>query len=196
MYTEFTHNLTRWHKVAERLATYYRETMREVHRTIGGTTASRYYGEQQAIRLTDEADRSWQIMQRAFLAQDTVAVIRQALGSANEKHGITQELAQVAKLSQRLKTVEELIESQQGQEMLSIEELQDEATNTASVQVSYGSREYYRVRLMSRERQQALRDQAEEIRGQIYALTDRVNDLNRAKLTLAVPTELHVLAGL
>ena len=196
MNTEFTHSLTRWHKVAERLATYYRETMKEVLRTIGQTTASRYYGEQQAIRLTSEADRSWQITQRAFLAQDSVAAIRQALGTANEKHGITRELAQLAKLSQRLKSIEELIDSQLGQEMLSIEELQDEASSTASVQVSYGSREYFRVRRMSRERQQALRAQAEEIQGEIFGLTDRINDLNRAKLTFGIPNELLVLAGL
>ena len=196
MGTEFTLSLTRWHKVAERLAAFYRETMQDVLRTIGQTTASKYYGDEQALRLTDEADRAWQGMHRAFAAQDMVATIRQALGSANENHSITTELAQVAKLSQRLKSVEELVESQQGHEMLSIEELQDSARTEAAVQVSYGSREYYRVRLMSRERQQALRDQAEEVRGQIFALTDRVNDLNRARITLDVPEELRVLAGL
>ncbi len=191
-----TLTLTRWHKVAERLSREYTESVYATKQTLNNTKVSSYLGAEQQEALHSAAQDATERLARAFRVQDAVAAVRQALGDANVKNGVSPKLAELDKLNRRLKVVTDLVEGQ-GPSMISIEQLENIPADYVADGNSYDSkRPLLHVRMLSKDDLTRLKADFESIRSQAYALSDEVADLNKATLTLTVSLEVAALAGI
>jgi len=191
-----TLTLTRWHKVAERLSREYTESVYATKQTLNNTKVSSYLGTEQQVALRSATQDATERLARAFRVQDAVSEVRQALGDANVKNGVSPKLAELDKLNRRLKVVTDLVEGQ-GPSMISIEQLENIPADYVADGNSYDSkRPLLHVRMLSKDDLTRLKADFESIRSQAYALSDEVADLNKATLTLTVSLEVAALAGI
>ena len=118
----YTLTLTRWHKVAERLARDYGESVSDCRTTLSQTVISAYLGEEQEQFLQTQTQNALGNLERAFRIQDAVAHIRHLVGNANVHEGVAAKLAEFDKLNRRVKTLSEVVGSQ-GTDMVSVTQL-------------------------------------------------------------------------
>lgn len=192
----YTASLSRWHKVAERLSREYTEAVFSSRNTLNQFKVSAYLGESQEQFLSDQATQSLAQLERAFSVQDCIVRIRQAVGQANVREGIADQLAELDKLNRRVKLLSELVEGQTN-DLIGIEDLHKIPADYVADGERYDSkRPSIKVRIMSLEQLAVLTKQFERTRARSYGLADEISDLNRAKLTLELPTWVAELAGL
>jgi len=94
MEKNYKFSLSRWHKVAERLAKSYTELTTSARNTLGNTVVGGYLGEAQVKRLKDECAQARHNLHEAFAIQDALVKLRKALGEANARTGVATELAE------------------------------------------------------------------------------------------------------
>lgn len=192
----YTATLSRWHKVAERLSREYTEVVFSCRATLNQCKVSVYLGESQEQMLTEQATLTLAELDRAFLVQDCIVRIRQAVGQANVREGIADQLAELDKLNRRVKVLSELVEGQTN-DLIGIEDLHKIPADYVADGDRYDSkRQPIKVRIMSLEQLAVLTDQFERTRARSYGLADEISDQNRAKLTLELPIWVAELAGL
>lgn len=192
----YTVSLTRWHKVAERLARAYGELTESARVALVDTKVTGYLGETQVQRLQEQTAEQLEALRRAFRLQDALVGIRRAIGEANARTGINAELAEHDALSRRQRFLETLLEAQTSQ-MVALGEL-DKLPAPKLPEHSYHVDQVATlpVRTLDVPAEAALRREAEELRARVYALADRINDLNRERLTLELSEEAAQAAGL
>ena len=191
-----TCTLTRWHKVAERLSREYTESVYAAKQTLSNTRVSSYLGVEQQEALHLAAQDAKERLERAFRVQDAVTEVRQALGDANVKNGVSTKLAELDKLNRRLKVLTELIESQ-NPSMISVDQLQSIPADYVADGNSYDSkRPQLHMRLLGKNDLMTIKRDFESIRARSYTLSDEIADMNRATLSLTVSDEVATLAGI
>lgn len=191
-----TLTLTRWHKVAERLSREYTESVYAAKQTLCNTKVSSYLGAEQQQSLQQAAQDAKERLDRAFRVQDAVTEVRQALGDANVKNGVSPKLAELDKLNRRLKVLTELIEGQ-SPSMISVDQLQSIPADYVADNNSYDSkRPLLHMRLLDKGDLVVIKQDFEAIRGRSYALSDEISDMNRATLSLTVSDEVATLSGI
>ena len=192
----YTLTLTRWHKVAERLARDYGESVSESRTTLTHTTVSAYLGEEQEQFLQTQTQNALANLERAFRVQDAVAQIRQMVGDANVREGVSAKLANFDKLNRRVKTLSEVVESQSS-DMVSVTQLRSIPKDYVADGANYDSkRPKIKVRMLDMQMLERLSDQLINARKAAYALSDEVSDLNKAKLSIDLESEVASAAGL
>jgi chaperonin cofactor prefoldin len=134
-------------------------------------------------------------LNRAFTLQDALADIRRALGEANTKVGVAKELADYDALSRRQKLIESILTAQSS-EMVDFDEMAQLPKQIVSEDRYDRSKGAVRVRMLDTEAVSKLRDEAERLRVRVYALADRISDLNRERLTIDLSEEIAQAAGL
>lgn len=191
-----TLTLTRWHKVAERLSREYTESVYAVKQALTQTKVSSYLGKEQQEALRIASQDSIQRLEKAFRVQDALSEVRRALGDANVKNGVSAKLAELDKLTRRLKVVTELLEAQ-SPSMISVDQLENVPRDYVADGNSYDSkRPLLHVRMLGHDELAKLRNDFETIRTQSYALSDEIADLNRVTLSLTVSEEVATLSGI
>jgi chemotaxis protein histidine kinase CheA len=192
----YTLTLTRWHKVAERLARDYGESVSECRSTLTQTVVSAYLGEEQEKFLQNQTHSALANLERAFGIQDAVAHIRHLVGEANVREGVSAKLAEFDKLNRRVKTLSEVVESQ-STDMVSVAQLRSIPKDYVADGASYDSkRPKIKVRMLDMDAMERLADQLSTARKAVYALSDEVSDLNKAKLSIDLETDVASAAGL
>ncbi len=192
----YTLTLTRWHKVAERLAREYGESVSDSRSTLTQTAISAYLGEAQEEFLQTQTQTALANLDRAFQIQDAVAHIRHLVGDANVREGVSAKLAEFDKLSRRVKALSEVVESQ-GSDMVQVTQLRSIPKDYVADGASYDSkRPKIKVRMLDTPALERLADQLSNARKAAYALSDEVSDLNKAKLSIELETEVASAAGL
>ena len=192
----YTLTLTRWHKVAERLAREYGESVSESRSTLTQTAISAYLGEEQEEFLKTQTQTALANLDRAFQIQDAVAHVRHLVGDANVREGVSAKLAEFDKLNRRVKALSEVVESQSS-DMVSVTQLRSIPKDYVADGASYDSkRPRIKVRMLDTQALQRLADQLSNARKAAYALSDEVSDLNKAKLSIELETEVASAAGL
>ncbi|MDR3298734.1 MAG: hypothetical protein LBU43_01715 [Candidatus Accumulibacter sp.] len=191
----YTLSLSRWHKVAERLARIYAELTQNAKDTFNNTQISGYLGESKVDRLRELSKIQIANLQRAFRVQDALAHIRQAVGEGNAKTGVAKELADYDALSRRHKLLESILTAQDG-EMVTFEEMRQLPSQIVTEDRYDRGKAGVRVRMFDAQSFAALRAEADGLRTRIYALTDRISDLNRERLTLELQEKIAQEAGL
>ena len=192
----YTLTLTRWHKVAERLARQYGESVSESRSTLTQTAISAYLGEEQEEFLQTQTQTALANLDRAFQIQDAVAHVRHLVGDANVREGVSAKLAEFDKLNRRVKALSEVVESQSS-DMVSVTQLRSIPKDYVADGASYDSkRPRIKVRMLDTQALQRLADQLSNARKAAYALSDEVSDLNKAKLSIELETEVASAAGL
>ena len=192
----YTLTLTRWHKVAERLAREYGEAVSESRSTLTQTAISAYLGEEQEEFLQTQTQTALANLDRAFQIQDAVAHVRHLVGDANVREGVSAKLAEFDKLNRRVKALSEVVESQSS-DMVSVTQLRSIPKDYVADGASYDSkRPRIKVRMLDTQALERLADQLSNARKAAYALSDEVSDLNKAKLSIELETEVASAAGL
>ena len=192
----YTLTLTRWHKVAERLAREYGESVSESRSTLTQTAISAYLGEEQEEFLQTQTHTALTNLDRAFRIQDAVAHVRHLVGDANVREGVSAKLAEFDKLNRRVKALSEVVESQNS-DMVSVTQLRSIPKDYVADGASYDSkRPRIKVRMLDTQALERLADQLSNARKAAYALSDEVSDLNKAKLSIELETEVASAAGL
>ncbi len=191
----YTLSLSRWHKVAERLARSYAELTQLAKNTFNNTQISGYLGDAQVSRLRDLSAQQVASLHRAFQLQDALAQIRQAIGESNAKAGVSKELADYDSLSRRQKLLESILTAQ-STEMVNFDEMPQLPKQLVSEDRYDRSKGSVRVRMLDTEAISALRAEADQLRVKVYALADKISDLNRERLTLELSEEIAQAAGL
>lgn len=192
----FTVTLTRWHKVAERLARDYGESVSECRQTLSQTMISAYLGEEQEQFLQDQTQNALANLERAFRIQDAIAHIRHLVGDANVREGVSARLAEFEKLNRRVKALSEVVDSQ-SIDMVSVTQLRNIPKDYVADGASYDSkRPRIKVRMLGMQDLEALTNQLDAARRAAYALSDEVSDLNKARLSIELETDVANAAGL
>ena len=192
----YTLTLTRWHKVAERLAREYGEAVSESRSTLTQTAISAYLGEEQEEFLQTQTQTALTNLDRAFRIQDAVAHVRHLVGDANVREGVSAKLAEFDKLNRRVKALSEVVESQSS-DMVSVTQLRSIPKDYVADGASYDSkRPRIKVRMLDSQALERLADQLSNARKAAYALSDEVSDLNKAKLSIELESEVASAAGL
>ena len=192
----YTLTLTRWHKVAERLARDYGESISESRSTLSQTVISAYLGEEQEQFLQAQTQNALGNLERAFRMQDAVAHIRHLVGNANVHEGVAAKLAEFDKLNRRVKTLSEVVDSQ-STDMVSITQLRSIPKDYVADGANYDSkRPKIKVRMLGMQDLEKLASQLDAARKAAYALSDEVSDLNKAKLSIELETDVASAAGL
>ena len=192
----YTLTLTRWHKVAERLAREYGESVSDSRSTLTQTAISAYLGEAQEEFLQTQTQTALANLDRAFQIQDAVAHVRHLVGDANVREGVSAKLAEFDKLNRRVKALSEVVESQSS-DMVPVTQLRSIPKDYVADGASYDSkRPKIKVRMLDTQALERLADQLSNARKAAYALSDDVSDLNKAKLSIELETEVASAAGL
>lgn len=192
----YTLTLTRWHKVAERLARDYGESVSESRSALSQTVISSYLGEEQEQFLKVQARNALGNLERAFRIQDAVAHIRHLVGEANVREGVSAKLAEFDKLNRRVKTLAEVVDSQ-STDMVPVTQLRHIPKDYVADGANYDSkRPKIKVRMLEMQELESLGDQLTAARKAAYALSDEVSDLNKARLAIELETEVASAAGL
>lgn len=195
MEKNFTLSLSRWHKVAERLAKNYTEQTSAAKNTLNNTTVGGYLGEAQATRLKDECAQARRDLHRAFSIQDSLVKLRKALGEANARIGVTNELAEYDALCRRQKLLETILAAQ-STDMINLEDLPN-LPKQIMVESRYdNSRGTVRVGLLDTTALSEINEESQALSSRIYALADKISDLNRERLSLDLPEDIARIAGL
>lgn len=191
----YTHTLTRWHKVAERLTKEFNELSKSVKNSLTNTFVTEYLGEQQEKRLTQLRDNCLTQLDRSMLIQDVVVAIRQALSAANERTGISRELAEYDKRVKRANLLTSIVQAQVP-ELISISELKSVKNPACSDDYSNRGKSRIAVGLLEGEQLSALRERTAAATAAMYSQADHVAELNKAQLTLELPVDIATIAGL
>ena len=192
----YTLTLTRWHKVTERLAREYGESVSQSRSTLTQTAISAYLGEEQEEFLQTQTHTALTNLDRAFRIQDAVAHVRHLVGDANVREGVSAKLAEFDKLNRRVKALSEVVESQSS-DMVSVTQLRSIPKDYVADGASYDSkRPRIKVRMLDTQALERLADLLSNARKAAYALSDEVSDMNKAKLSIELETEVASAAGL
>jgi hypothetical protein len=191
----YTLSLSRWHKVAERLARNYTELTQAVRNTLTNTQVNGFLGETQVGRLHELASHQVASLDKAFQVQDALAKIRQAIGDANARVGVSKDLADYDALSRRQKLLETILAAQTS-EMVSFEELPQLPKQILTEDRYDRSKGSVRVRMLDGDALAKLKGDVESLRAKVYGLADRISDLNRERLTIDLTEEIAQVAGL
>ena len=110
--------------------------------------------------------------------------------------GVAAKLAEFDKLNRRVKTLSDVVGSQ-STDMVSVTQLRSIPKDYVADGASYDSkRPKIRVRMLGMQDLEKLANQLDADRKAAYALSDEVSDLNKAKLSIELETEVANAAGL
>lgn len=186
--------LSRWHHIADRIASLASKKQEEAVKALGHTQLSSPISDDQKEALKARGQKALQWAEEAKDALQVVGVIRVALAKANAHHGITTKLAEAESLRRQLKTTEELATID-----LVTRTPVDEVNNALTVQASnrdaFGRNSGVTVSLVKASALDHLADQTIELKAKIAVLTDEVASLNRAPLELTLPEALAKAVG-
>lgn len=187
--------LTRWHKVTERLTKEYSALTKAAKSGLADTTVTEYLGEAQEARLIDLRDNCLKQIDNALAVQDAIVHIRQALGTANENQGVSRALADYDKLVKRVNLFDSLL-SARSSEQVAIGELKAVKNPARSEKYLDRGQPKIAVAMLEGESLERLQAQFSETTTAMYAQADRLADLNKWVLEIALEPEIAKLAGL
>jgi hypothetical protein len=187
--------LTRWHKVTERLTKEFSALTKSAKSGLAETTVTEYLGEAQETRLIDLRDNCLKQIDSALAVQDAIVHIRQTLGAANESQGVSRALADYDKLVKRVNLFESLL-SARSSEQVAIGELKAVKHPTRSEKYLDRGQPKIAVAMLEGESLERLQAQFSETTTAMYAQADRLADLNKWVLEIALEPEIAKLAGL
>lgn len=195
MNKSYTLSLSRWHKVAERLAKTYTEMTTDAKNILTQTQVTGYFGEAQVSRLREQSRQALSSIKDAFLLQDSLVKLRQAIGKANAETGVAAELAEYDALCRRHKLLATLI-SVPAVEMVELDDL-PQLPKQIVVKNRYDSNcGAVRVCMLDAAASNDLAEEEKQLSSRVYALSDKINDMNRERLTLELPEAIARIAGL
>jgi peptidyl-tRNA hydrolase len=191
----YTGTLTRWHKVTERLTKEFNELTKSARQGLTETSVTEYLGESQEIRLAQYRDDCLAKLERALLIQDTVTYIRQALGEANERQGVSRSLAEYDKLLKRANILSAITSAQDAQRV-EIGELKNVKYPARSEEWRDRGQTKIAVALLEGELLAAMKARTEAATAAMYAQADQLAELNKTPLSLDLPADIARIAGL
>jgi len=191
----YTCTLNRWHKVVERLNKQFSSLSSAAKQGLADVTVTEYLGQQQTERLSQYCTQCLDQLERALEVQDVIVRIRQALAEANERTGVSRELAEYDKLTKRAHLLNGICEAQTSN-LVRLGELANVKSPPRSDDWRDQGQSKIRVALLDGDALAAMNQRAAETTAAMYALADQLADLNKAQLAIELPEGIARLAGL
>lgn len=191
-----TLTLTRWHHVAQRLGALASSHLNEARGILAGVSVSSTLDDAQRNAFEARGRRGLQLLADGRAALAAVGAIRTMLASANGSKGVTALLAEAEDKRKQAKALEPFV----ALDLVALtplaranQELDKEMQRKAE---AFSGRSAVRVALVDPTALDALRAEKAALEADVAALTDRVAELNRATLTIELPTTLAKAVGL
>lgn len=191
----YTCTLNRWHKVSERFSKEFSNLSKNAKEGLTATSVSEYLGPQQIERLEQFRASCLEQLNRALQIQDVITRIRQTLAEANERTGVSRDLAEYDKLTKRANLLNAICEAQTAN-LIPPAELENVKNPPRSEDWRDRGQTKIPVALLDGEALAAMNRQAQETTSAMYALADRIADLNKTQVSIELPEEIAHLAGL
>lgn len=197
--TAHTLTLSRWHAVADRIRASAMVQQREAIQILGNTQLSHAPTGEQKEALQARGQRALGLVSEARLALQVVGTIREALAQKNANEGVSQLLSQTEAKRQEAKFLGELgnIDLLTRVGLNHVEAaLEKRPEPERPVYHARPTSSGVPVTLVAVTALDEFQLARRLLDAEVSALTDRINDLNRATLTLEIPKTLAVAAGL
>lgn len=203
---KYTRSLSRWHLVANRIGALADSRQRQAIEALGGTYLQHAPTSEQKTALTERGQQSLTLIEESLAARRVVGKIRSALAEKNAAAGVSQLLAEIESKRKELALLREV----EGIDLLTrvgineIGEALEKRTGNESNMTPYaissrgmsGSARGVPVALVAYKDLAVFRERTVAMEAEVNALTDKVNDMNRGELTLAIPDAMATAAGL
>lgn len=196
-FTAYTLTLSRWHHVADRIKVIAEAKHQEALRTLGNTVIQQHLSASQVDALKARGARALGLIQEAREALAVVGAIRMALAQANADKRITVLLAEAeakrreAKMLADYASIDLLTRTPLSNVNKAIE------ANLAQPKDPYGGGSRgVDVNLVAEDALDFVNEERIHLQAAVASITDQVAELNRATLTLDLPSKLAKDAGL
>lgn len=193
----YTLSLSRWHTAAKRLSAHGEGLFESATAALGGSTVQHELSEAQKAALFERGQKALADLDQARSAIRAAAVVRAALATANSRHGVSEKLALAEGVRRELQLLDHLGHI----DLLARVEL-DQAnvalSKRAGADDMLGGRRggLLPVSLVAINALDAHRRDQAILERQQQELMDEVNDLNRNTLSIDLPEDVAVHAGL
>lgn len=196
-----TRSLSRWHLIANRIAAIAEAKQREAMGALGATHLQHAPTASQKSELLARGKRALELVDEALQARRVVGEIRSALAAKNAEVGVSQLLADIeAKRKEagflREVTGIDLLTRVSLDEVGAVLEKRTGADTERAAYLMSGRQSGVAVALVAHKELDAFRERLAVLDADINTLTDKVNDKNRADLTLTIPDAFAAMAGL
>jgi len=189
----YTLNLSRWHKVTERLNEALMRDSQLADRTFTSTRVSSWNQGKVAEYLYLQKSEAEEALNRHSEILKAIGSIRRSLGEKNAQLGISQLITDAELINRRIKLLERILGGQEA-DMVGADDLLrlSQEHMSREKQASYT----VTVRLLDTGEREALRNELARLRSAHHAMLDQASDLNREKVTLTLGNEIADLGGL
>lgn len=192
-------NLTRWHKVAERLTAKALEKAEQAKAAFTETRVDGYAGEAQLAQIRQRAAEAEAALAEHAQLAEAVARIRSALADANARVGVNALLSEQEALNRRSKLLREILAAQTT-EMVPLDSLRHYKPFSEGKETRYfrgeGPKGAIAVQTLGAPLQASLRAEAERLQTALYATADKAADLNRETISVELSEFVAKAAGL
>lgn len=190
--------LSRWHKVAERLASKASECSVLASAAFCSQRVNGYAGSEQKAALQAKAAAGESALNEHLTLLEALSVIRSSLAKANAEIGVSRLLAEQETSNRRLKALREILAGQKT-DMVSIDSLESYKPY-ADPQSRYGYRDEAQgaiaVRCLSCELESKLQSEAEKLQSALHRIADEASDANSRKIKIEISVEAARIAGM
>lgn len=191
----YTLPLSRWHHVADRIRQFGETKKSNAYQVLAGTVIRNSLTDEQISSLEKRGQKAVEELDISRRSINTVAKIRQSLAEANAEHKVNSILSKVEGLRKEVA----FLRSFSSVDMLTKVPLS--GVNAALEKVQGNERNRFgndaiNVALIEPEKFNVFEEEALILESQIASLTDEVADINRALLTIELPEDLALAAGL
>lgn len=191
----YTLPLSRWHHVADRIRQFGETKKTNAYNVLAGTVIRNTLTDEQIASLEKRGQKAVEELDIARRSISVVANIRQSLAEANAEHKVNTILSKVEGLRKDVAFL---------RSFSSIDMLTKTPLNgvNAALEKAHGSErsrfslDSINVTLINPETFVSFEEEALILDSQIASLTDEVADINRALLTIELPEDLALAAGL
>ncbi len=187
-------NLSRWHRVVERLNEALARDSKVVEKTFTSTRVSSWNNRHVADYLYLEKAEADQSLARHAEILKAIGLIRRNLGETNARLGISQLITEAELLNRRIKLLERITDGQSA-DMVDADYLLELAATQSTPEgknLSYT----VNVRLLDAEEREGIRNELNRLRLAHHTMMDKVSDLNRERITLSLSEEISEIGGL
>lgn len=196
-FAPYTLPLSRWHHVANRIGAIAQAKHNEALQTLGRTVIQHHLSTAQTEALRARGQRALGLVQEAREALAAVGAIRMALAQANSEKRITVLLAEAEAKRQEAKMLADYasIDLVTRTPLSHVNKALESNQHQAADLYGGGSRGVP-ANLVAEDALDFVNDERIHLQAAVASITDQVAELNRATLTLDLPSKLAKDAGL
>ena len=186
MSTPYTFTLNRAHKIVERLKAHSNQLFKEAEELAAPLSIRSQQEVGSQARAVERATEVLEKMEKFTALLVTLRTVRQAISDANHTHGVDALLATQTMQTQTLAAYKRLLEASS----------YNSAVDWSQIPATADEYTRYSLETLNDTQLTQVRNTIASTQAQLHATSDKVSDVNRATITVALPAEHAAIAGL